>query len=411
MLYGPQGNSWAPTSPAVEEKISERTLVALHDGRVLGVGGCGYEKEDPDSIVCGTKTAEIYDPLSDEWTPTGPMLVGRVGLCAVLLPSKKVLVFGGTEESGKYVDSTATELYDPTTGAWSRTGDMVKPRYSVHGVVLPNGKVVAISGRYLLSGMVGREVPNVEIYDPETETWTEMLTYAAGPYEDFWFLPSVPVLLPSGKVLFMYRPGYGILYDPEENVLTEVINGIVNEQCGPIGFSSVLLPNGNVLMVGGYVAYDYACEYWKCSPPCLDFKDIFEYEGGTPSWCSVPTGYGTYTIMNEGLSCDDGDPNTTDDHCDGKGNCVAGPWDAGVDAGADAETTDTEMLDTGWLDAGEDGGTDVGIDTGADAGADAWLEDGPDRDDARTSRNGSSSDASVEVVVYAPGCGCAQVGM
>ena len=69
----------------------------LGNGQVLIVGG--YDQSDGP-----TATAELFDPASGAFWPTGPMSVGRAGPAAALLPDGRVLVIG---------DYTTAEIYWP----------------------------------------------------------------------------------------------------------------------------------------------------------------------------------------------------------------------------------------------------------------------------------------------------------
>jgi hypothetical protein len=63
-------------------------------------------------------TAELYDPTTGVWSRTGSSLEGRLEHSATLLPNGKVLA-GGNVGSGL---TKHAELYDPTTGHWITTG-------------------------------------------------------------------------------------------------------------------------------------------------------------------------------------------------------------------------------------------------------------------------------------------------
>jgi hypothetical protein len=60
------------------------TATLLLDGRVLVAGGGSN----------GT-SAELYDPATGTWSPTGSMSVGRAGFTATRLADGRVLVAGG----------------------------------------------------------------------------------------------------------------------------------------------------------------------------------------------------------------------------------------------------------------------------------------------------------------------------
>jgi hypothetical protein len=59
------------------------TATALRDGRVLIVGGCTLASCEMDAEGA---TAELFDPATGTFTRTGQMLTERVGHTATLLP-------------------------------------------------------------------------------------------------------------------------------------------------------------------------------------------------------------------------------------------------------------------------------------------------------------------------------------
>jgi len=73
------------------------------------------------------------------------MLTARENHSATLLPNGKVLIAGGYGTNGL---STA-EVYDPATGAWAPTGAMTTNRYYHTATLLFSGKVL-VTGGYCL---------------------------------------------------------------------------------------------------------------------------------------------------------------------------------------------------------------------------------------------------------------------
>ena len=88
----------------------------LLSGKVLVVGGRNTNNND-------LASAELYDPTTSTWSPTGSMSISRVGPTATLLPGGKVLMAGG--HNNNYSPLADAELYDPRTGTWSTTGSMI----------------------------------------------------------------------------------------------------------------------------------------------------------------------------------------------------------------------------------------------------------------------------------------------
>jgi len=139
--FVPTGNLNAP-------RISH-TATLLNDGRVLITGGYrGYSR--PGGTIDGQlNSAELYDPVSGTFSPTGSMTTSRSGHTAALLLDGRVLVTGGFADDDFSVTATA-ELYDPRLVCFSATGNMHTTRVFHAATLLSTGKV-------LISGTEGSE--------------------------------------------------------------------------------------------------------------------------------------------------------------------------------------------------------------------------------------------------------------
>ncbi|MCR6482368.1 protein LivK [Amycolatopsis sp. OK19-0408] len=169
-LYDPATGQWTGTGPLTTSRRGH-TLTTLDDGRVLAVGG-GHGH--PTSRPWAQATAELYDPATGTWTPTGSLHQSRLVHSATLLPDGRVLVAGGsTDQPPHFADlTTATaELYDPATGTWTPAAPMLHARAAFPAVLTPDGHVMAIGG----SIDTGSDVAGItfcETYDPATDQWT-----------------------------------------------------------------------------------------------------------------------------------------------------------------------------------------------------------------------------------------------
>ena len=106
-------------NPMVENR-QDYELVVLSDGRLLSLGGRGVS-HGGDSSGNALDTTEVYDPVNDKWTSSGPMREWKTWPSAVELADGTVLVAGGAIQR----ESTSlAEIWDPNTGEWVKVASM-----------------------------------------------------------------------------------------------------------------------------------------------------------------------------------------------------------------------------------------------------------------------------------------------
>lgn len=194
----------------------------------------------------------IHQAKGDSFVSVSRMNRARNFHTATLLPNGKVLVAGG------FPTGTSAELYDPETDTWTVTGSLREARTFHTATLLPNGKVLVAGGGQ--SGGGGERSRSTELYDPATGKWT-----LAGPMKHARSWPAV-TLLPNGNVLVVGGTGdedWGSseLYDPDAGIWkTGIWSATSSASCGHR--TVTLLPDGKVLGLGCYELYDPATETW-----------------------------------------------------------------------------------------------------------------------------------------------------
>jgi len=234
---------WIPTGDMNIEHPNE-PIVALQNGNVLIAGG--VTAQGGSSGITGI--TELYNPTTAEWTETGDMQESVGYTVPAELQNGDVLVAGGTTNGYQNAPTADTQIYDPSTGQWSFTGNLNVARTNADTVTLNNGNVLVISGSD--DDNFADDTPTTELYNPSTGQWTLSGSVNVPIFDYFG---GDVVLLNNGEVLKVgYKWGGGNstvaeLYNPSTGQWTETGNLLVGRYVTKL----VLLQNGNVLMIGG----------------------------------------------------------------------------------------------------------------------------------------------------------------
>jgi hypothetical protein len=130
-LYNPANGQWRATGSM--NTAGGGALTPLQNGQVLLTGG----------------DVELYNTATGIWTVAASMGGARYAYTQTLLPNGKVLLAGGYDRTCAIPPCPAlssAELYDPSSGTWSPTGSMNTARSGHTATLLANG--LASAGRW-----------------------------------------------------------------------------------------------------------------------------------------------------------------------------------------------------------------------------------------------------------------------
>jgi Big-like domain-containing protein len=223
----------------------------LPSGSVIMFGGTPLDAliwgGVPDTSI--RPVAELYDPVAKTFSPADDMITFRGGHPAVLLPQGQLQFLDGTLlQDGRvfFVGPKSAEIYDPAAGTFTPTSAYAH----TDPVTTWTTRTVLLDGRVLLTGFVGtpqRFFGATELFDPKTGTFKK--TGAMHGYSD---TPGLGILLADGGVLiiqwnFDYPGDVVEAFDPP----TETFNTIGCLYANHEYSAGVRLRDGTVLITGG----------------------------------------------------------------------------------------------------------------------------------------------------------------
>lgn len=213
----------------------------LADGRVLVVGGSS-------AGGTGWSSADLVDPATGSHTPAGTLWTARTRVPVVALAGGGALALGGDTDVD---EQRSVERWDRGAGVFTRLADLREPRLGHAVTLLPGGEVL-VTGSEKFLGRPPASRLGAELYDPAGLGTSR--APAGGDLVQVRY-GHTATLLPDGRVLVVggwdaYSGVVAVsaeLYDPATESFA--LAGTLRTPRG--GHAAVLLGDGRVLVVGG----------------------------------------------------------------------------------------------------------------------------------------------------------------
>ena len=234
----------------------------LADGRVLITGGHVHGTKQVDGVADTT----LFDPITSTWTPGPTMSEARWYPTNVTLADGRVLIFGGHHKRNELAQSV--ELYDPGSNTLSTLPGTASRKVGVYPrmVLLPDGRVFqAGPGR------------RTYLFDPANATWStpQLMLARDRQHGTALLLPGLQKVLAFGGVAGHVDQSSGEIIDlSEEHPRWRPTASLAYARSNA---TSVILPDGTVLAVGGGTGADYG------SP--VETPEVFD--PATEMWSSL----------------------------------------------------------------------------------------------------------------------------
>lgn len=286
------GEAWGDTTPLATAEIwypstgkvfrtmntmsvqrKRHTATLLANGKILIAGGMTRQ-------FVSLNVADLYDPTSQLFSRTGVMKNERYDHTATLLQNGKVLLVGGCCESDGFTARKSAELYDPVSGNFSSTGGMKAARLRHTATLLSNGQVLITGGAKSVSDETG--IKEAEIYDPKTGQFTStgiMRTARQGHTATLLLNGNVIV---AGGTLSSSKLDWQEIYVPGDGAFART--GIIGNLAAERRYqAAVRMIGGRVLLAGGLNG-PRSADFYQYNPSWLQpAKGRMEEQRGHPA--------------------------------------------------------------------------------------------------------------------------------
>ena len=139
-------------------KLSGYSSMSSQNGEVTHVELPDGRQFNSSEFAAQYPAAKVFDPATDAWNPAGETIYARSQHTLTLLPDGRVLAAGGEDSWSKdFLPRSTSEIFDPLTNSWSPGPDLSELRSGHSATPLSDGKVLLVGG-------IGMVLENEEIF-------------------------------------------------------------------------------------------------------------------------------------------------------------------------------------------------------------------------------------------------------
>jgi len=273
-IYDPATGTFTPTIGNMNAGRYLHTATLLNNGRVLIAGGYNGSY---------LSSAEIYDPATGQFTTTGSLSRERINHTATLLNDGQVLVAGGYDGgSFPLAVLSSADIYDPATGTFAPTGSLSMVRSGHAATLLNNGQVLVSGG----DDITGAGASTADLYTPAVLTPANLVSIAV--------TPTAPTLSPGTTQQFIATGTFSdsskqvlqsVTWSSSSTVIATISNDATNQGTAlavAAGSSTITASDGTIS--GSALLTASGSTYTYTFTACMDGRDLLMIQGSTLQW-------------------------------------------------------------------------------------------------------------------------------
>jgi hypothetical protein len=168
--FNPATSTWRSVAPMAHARTGH-TATLMPDGEVFVTGGL-YSIEGENDGLNSLRSTEAYDPGANRWVRRASTLLPRAQDTATLMGGGDVLLAGGYDcgsgegclgygGSGDCCGASSAEVYDPSSDTWEFTPPVLSGNEHT-ATLLPGGDVLLAGGN--VGPISGYELSSAELY-------------------------------------------------------------------------------------------------------------------------------------------------------------------------------------------------------------------------------------------------------